>query len=64
MLTKVLVGSAGTSDAQQFVVGDLVQICNDLPQIKVLQRGHGEWADAMTPVNIFLFAICFLSTDI
>jgi E3 ubiquitin-protein ligase mind-bomb len=34
----------------QFAVGDLVQICNDLEKIKLLQRGHGEWAEAMLPV--------------
>lgn len=34
---------------QSFAVGDLVQICNDPQQIKILQRGHGEWADAMAP---------------
>lgn len=34
---------------QQFAVGDLVQICSDSEQIKILQRGHGEWADAMAP---------------
>nr|CAG4640686.1 EOG090X02DA [Eulimnadia texana] len=33
----------------QFAVGDLVQICNDLERIKILQRGHGEWAEAMAP---------------
>lgn len=32
-----------------FAVGDLVQICNDVERIKVLQKGHGEWADAMSP---------------
>ena len=30
-----------------FMVGDLVQICSDLERIKILQKGHGEWADAM-----------------
>lgn len=30
-----------------FAVGDLVQICADVERMKVLQRGHGEWADAM-----------------
>ncbi len=34
----------------QFAVGDLVQICSDLERIKILQRGHGEWAEAMAPV--------------
>lgn len=38
-------GSSGT----QFAVGDLVQICSDAERMKVLQRGHGEWADAMSP---------------
>uniref|UniRef100_U5EJK2 RING-type E3 ubiquitin transferase n=1 Tax=Corethrella appendiculata TaxID=1370023 RepID=U5EJK2_9DIPT len=37
------------NSSQQFAVGDFVQICNDLERIKVLQRGHGEWADAMIP---------------
>ena len=40
-----------TSAAPQFAVGDLVQICNDVERIKVLQRGHGEWAEAMMPVR-------------
>lgn len=38
----------GTS---QFQVGDLVQVCYDLERIKLLQRGHGEWAEAMLPVS-------------
>ena len=25
------------------------QICSDVERMKVLQRGHGEWADAMAP---------------
>lgn len=48
------VSSAGASGgaeaaAQHFAVGDLVQICSDLERIKILQRGHGEWAEAMAP---------------
>ena len=39
---------SGGSSAQ-FAVGDLVQICSDVERMKVLQRGHGEWADAMAP---------------
>ena len=35
--------------AVPFAVGDLVQICNDVERIKILQKGHGEWADAMNP---------------
>ncbi len=34
-----------------FAVGDVVQICADLERMKILQRGHGEWADAMLPVS-------------
>ncbi|XP_021927996.1 E3 ubiquitin-protein ligase MIB1 [Zootermopsis nevadensis] len=54
VLTKVVVaapsGGTGPNDAQQqFTVGDLVQICSDLERIKILQRGHGEWAEAMAP---------------
>ena len=55
--------SSDTNTAAQFAVGDLVQICNDVERIKVLQRGHGEWAEAMLPVcckqclNLF-YEIC------
>ncbi|XP_023320486.1 E3 ubiquitin-protein ligase MIB1 isoform X2 [Eurytemora carolleeae] len=34
---------------QQLSVGDLVQICSDMERLKILQRGHGEWAEAMSP---------------
>ncbi|XP_050091265.1 E3 ubiquitin-protein ligase mind-bomb [Anopheles aquasalis] len=37
------------SQPQQFAVGDFVKICSDLERIKILQRGHGEWAEAMVP---------------
>uniref|UniRef100_A0A023F2T6 RING-type E3 ubiquitin transferase n=2 Tax=Triatoma infestans TaxID=30076 RepID=A0A023F2T6_TRIIF len=47
VLTKVSAGTA--SQNQQFTVGDIVQICNDLEKIKILQKGHGEWAAAMAP---------------
>jgi len=41
----------GTVDTAQpqFSVGDLVQICSDMERMKILQRGHGEWAEAMSP---------------
>lgn len=35
--------------ANTFAVGDLVQICSDMDRIQILQKGHGEWADAMFP---------------
>ncbi|KAK6302799.1 hypothetical protein J4Q44_G00271540 [Coregonus suidteri] len=43
----VAAGAEGGSS--QFLVGDLVQICYDIDRIKLLQRGHGEWAEAMLP---------------
>ena len=46
-------GSSETSVPTQFAVGDLVQICSDVERIKMLQRGHGEWAEAMLPVSHF-----------
>lgn len=53
VLTKVQISMPvinSITDNQSFAVGDLVQICNDLDKIKLLQRGHGEWAEAMAPV--------------
>nr|CAG4635323.1 EOG090X02DA [Artemia franciscana] len=41
--------SACNDSSSQFQVGDLVQVCNDQERIKLLQRGHGEWAEAMVP---------------
>ncbi|XP_012288064.1 E3 ubiquitin-protein ligase MIB1 [Orussus abietinus] len=52
VLTKVQLPvpvTTSSSDSQTFAVGDLVQICSDLEKIKLLQRGHGEWAEAMAP---------------
>uniref|UniRef100_A0A8C4R8F4 RING-type E3 ubiquitin transferase n=1 Tax=Eptatretus burgeri TaxID=7764 RepID=A0A8C4R8F4_EPTBU len=39
----------GDTMATQFRTGDLVQVCSDMERIKLLQRGHGEWAEAMLP---------------
>lgn len=55
VLTKVQIPvpvTSSSSDNQTFAVGDLVQICHDIEKIKLLQRGHGEWAEAMAPVCI------------
>nr|XP_006814876.1 PREDICTED: E3 ubiquitin-protein ligase mib1-like [Saccoglossus kowalevskii] len=56
VLTKVPNSNSTVTSASEtsvstvpFQVGDLVQICSDLERIKVLQRGHGEWAEAMLP---------------
>jgi E3 ubiquitin-protein ligase mind-bomb len=43
------INSSATNNNLQFSVGDLVQICSDLERIKILQKGHGEFAEAMTP---------------
>lgn len=53
VLTKV---ASPTASAPEFAVGDIVKICSDLETIKILQRAHGEWADAMqfvSKLNIF-----------
>lgn len=67
VLTKVPTPVLAASGEQQsqFAVGDLVQICQDLERIKILQRGHGEWAEAMAPVrnteyNVFLLQFLYL----
>ncbi|XP_041968079.1 E3 ubiquitin-protein ligase MIB1 isoform X2 [Aricia agestis] len=57
VLTKVCNITASTSSGAAggggnsggFVVGDLVQVCADQERVKALQRGHGEWAEAMAP---------------
>lgn len=43
--------TTGAGSSSQFVVGDLVQISSDVDKVKMLQRGHGEWAEAMLPVS-------------
>lgn len=47
-------GATGSTTTPQFAVGDLVQILSDVERIKMLQRGHGEWAEAMMPVRFCL----------
>ena len=52
-----------TSANQTLRVNDMVQICSDLERIKIFQRGHGEWAEAMVPVSVekdsFFFGMFF-----
>lgn len=43
--------AAGAVPHQGLKVNDMVQICSDLEKIKIYQRGHGEWAEAMVPVR-------------
>ncbi|CAF1355431.1 unnamed protein product, partial [Didymodactylos carnosus] len=38
-----------TTDAQKLEINDMVQICSDLERIKIYQRGHGDFAEAMMP---------------
>ena len=40
-----------TTTVNGLMLNDLVEICDDIDKIKVLQRGHGEWAEAMRPVS-------------
>lgn len=54
VLTKV---SSPTTAAPEFQVGDIVKICSDVESIKLLQRGHGEWADAMQLVSLCMQVI-------
>lgn len=55
VLTKVATppSSVGFNETpqQQFAVGDVVQICADVERVKMLQRGHGDWADGMAAVS-------------
>jgi E3 ubiquitin-protein ligase mind-bomb len=44
--------TAAAISNQSLKVNDMVQICSDLERIKIFQRGHGEWAEAMVPVSI------------
>uniref|UniRef100_A0A915KDU0 RING-type E3 ubiquitin transferase n=1 Tax=Romanomermis culicivorax TaxID=13658 RepID=A0A915KDU0_ROMCU len=39
----------GSSPISTFQVGEFVQICYDLERIQMLQKGHGEWTEAMLP---------------
>jgi E3 ubiquitin-protein ligase mind-bomb len=34
-----------------FKLNDLVQLSSDIELMKLIQKGHGEWAEAMQPVN-------------
>ena len=57
MLTKVVAiteASPATLDAGQmgsYGVGDLVKVLDNVDVVRSLQRGHGEWAEAMLPVG-------------
>lgn len=59
VLTKVATptNSAGFNETpqQQFAVGDVVQICPDMERVKMLQKGHGDWADGMAAVSITIY---------
>ncbi|ESO07042.1 hypothetical protein HELRODRAFT_191290 [Helobdella robusta] len=41
--------SSSSATVPPFCVGDFVKVCSDVERMKVLQRGHGEWAEAMVP---------------
>ncbi|VVD01744.1 unnamed protein product [Leptidea sinapis] len=46
---NVATPAASSTTASVFAVGDLVQVCSDKERVKLLQRGHGEWAETMAP---------------
>ncbi len=52
-ITQIIPDSQPTTsnpiDSSLFLVDDLVQVCSDIERIKIYQRGHGEWAEAMLP---------------
>ena len=48
VLTRV---DAQTTNGSSFGVGDTVRISSDLERVIELQKGHGEWINAMAPVN-------------
>ena len=37
-----------------------MRISEDMERVKMLQRGHGKWAEAMLPVSINLFIYSFI----
>ena len=45
---------------QEFQVDDIVQICSDNEKMKIIQKGHGEWAEPMQSVSLNIFYIFYL----
>ena len=45
------------SSRTAFAVGDIVQIRTDVESVKLLQQGHGEWANEMIPVSLIFNSI-------
>lgn len=43
--------STSKKDNNSFVVNELVEICSDIERMRILQKGHGEWTEAMRPVR-------------
>lgn len=41
------INSHASTSSSAFFEGDIVRICSDLEKVKILQRGHGEFAEAM-----------------
>lgn len=68
VLTKVATptNSAGFNETpqQQFAVGDVVQICSDMERVKMLQRGHGGWADGMAAVSVTFLVLAVFTGKI
>ena len=54
VLSKVFVEQPAPKEegaAHGLNAGDFVKIASDVRKVKTLQRGHGEWVEAMTQVR-------------
>ena len=60
--TSANVTSNDSSNEFSFEVGDIVQITNDLARIKLLQKNHGDWTDAMMSVSCMFLKSLNLSS--
>lgn len=47
-------GSSSHGELGRIRVGSTVRICQDVEYVRRLQKGHGEWADAMSMVAYFI----------
>jgi E3 ubiquitin-protein ligase mind-bomb len=48
------------TNVNEFSVNDIVEISSDIERVKMLQKGHGEYAEAMFPVIYFFNILQFL----
>ena len=46
----VIANNQITNENQKLNINDIVQLSSDIEFMKIIQKGHGEWAEAMNPV--------------